>query len=135
MAQTKKNKEILPSISDYSSRKEWEDACWQKILKSEKLLQLFSTANERHNMIMRCAAIDSLINGKSYRKIAEELYLSPQTISSIKKAINEKTYRSYLERSKTERKKKKYSLSPIPDKPRRRGRIIRSKFGTFQAPF
>jgi transposase len=84
---------------------------------------------------MRCAAIDSIIKGKSYRKIADEFNLSLQTISLIKKAISEKSYRSYLERSKTERKKKKYNMSPIPDKPKRRGRIIHSKFGTFQAPF
>ena len=131
----KKPIDLLPSMNNYRSRKEWEDACWKKIIKSEKLMDLFITSYERHKAIMRIAIMDRVFAGKSYNKIAQELYVSPQTISVIKKGIDEKSYRSYLERSKTERKKKKYSLSPIPDKPKRRGRIIRSKFGTFQAPF
>ena len=130
----KKAEKFLPAMDGYSSRKEWEDVCWQKILKSEKLLQLFSTANERHNMVMRCVVLDKLTEGKSYRQIANELFLSPQTINSIKRAINEKTYRSYLQRSKTERKKKKYSVSPVPDK-EYRGRPKRTKYGTIYLPF
>ncbi|OGY99518.1 MAG: hypothetical protein A2945_01520 [Candidatus Liptonbacteria bacterium RIFCSPLOWO2_01_FULL_52_25] len=94
-------------LGDYTSRKEWEDACWKKIVESEELLQLLITSHERHDIVMRAAAIDGLASGKSYRKIAEELWLSSQTISGIKKAMDEKAYRSYLERSKKGRKKKK----------------------------
>jgi len=28
----------LPPLDRYSSRQEWEDACWQKILKSEDVV-------------------------------------------------------------------------------------------------
>src|SRR3989344_7123234 len=103
----KKEPMKVPSLEDYSSRKEWEAACWKKIIESEELLQLLITSHERHDIVMRAAAIDSIASGKSYRKIAEELWLSSQTISGIKKAMDEKAYKSYLERSKGERKKKK----------------------------
>jgi hypothetical protein len=81
--------------------------------------------------------MDGLISGKSYRKIGKELWLSPQTISAIKKAINEKTYRSYLERSHKERKKKKYSPSPVSEKSKSRpyGRPRRIKYGTIYMPY
>lgn len=131
----KKISDFLPLMNNYSSRKEWEDACWKRVLKSEELMDLFITPYERHNAVMRIAVIDRIFAGKSYREISEELYVSSQTISVIKKSIDEKSYRSYLERSKTERKKKKYSISPIPDKPKYRGRPKRTKYGTIYMPF
>ena len=130
----KKLIDLLPSINNCSSRKEWEGACWKKIIKSEKLMDLFITPYERHNAVMRIAIMDRVLAGKSYNEIARELYVSPQTISVIKKGIDEKTYRSYLQRSKTERKKKKYSVSPVPDK-EYRGRPKRTKYGTIYLPF
>src|SRR6266436_8015919 len=95
----------LPPLHHFSDRKEWEGACWKKISESEALLRSFVTPNERHEIVMRIAAVEGLLTGKSYRKIAEELWLSPQTISSIKKSLNEKGYRSYPGRN--ERKKKR----------------------------
>lgn len=128
---------ILPLINNYSSRQEWETACWQKILESKELLPLLITSHERRDLIMRAAAMDGLISGKSYRKIGKELWLSPQTISAIKKAINEKTYRSYLERSHKERKKKKYSSSPVSEKSKSKpySRPHRTKYGTIYMPY
>ena len=119
----------MPPMSNYSSRKEWEIVYWEKILESKELLQLLITSHERHDIVMRAAAIESLSYGKSYRKIGEELWLSSQTVSGIKKAINEKTYKSYLERSKKGRKKREYSFT----KTRRRrpeGIPRRTKYGT-----
>lgn len=124
----------LPLINEYPSRKEWEAACWQNILRSENLLQLLITSHERHIIVMRAATTERLIAGKSYRKIGEELWLSPQTISGIKKAIGEKSYRSYLERSKKERRKRKYSFVPAPAR-RRRGWPRRTKYGTIYLPY
>jgi len=123
----------MPAVSDYSSRKEWEAACWQKIATSEELLQLLTTAYDRHNIVMRAATVDGLASGKSYRKIGEELWISPQTISSIKKSANEKVYKSYLERSKKERKKRVYG---IVESHRRkpRGTPRRTKYGILYAP-
>ncbi len=131
----KKKSTILPSINSYSSRKEWEDACWRKILKSEELLQLLLTSHERRDLVMRAAALEGLVSGKSYRQIGEELWLSPQTISGIKKAIHEKNYRSYLERSKKGRKKKEYSSDTSPSKSRPSGRPQRTKYGTIYLPY
>lgn len=124
----------LPPIDHYSSRKEWEDACWQKISKSGDFLEILVTSYERHGLVMRAAVIESVKLGKRYRQIADELWLSPQTISSIKKAINESGYRSYRERSKTERKKKTYSPDFTSTRKKRHGKPIRTKFGTVYLP-
>ena len=125
----------LPPINRYSSRKEWEDACWHKILKSKNLLGLLVTFYERHNLVMRAAVMDRINSGKRYRQIAEELWLSPQTISSIKRALKENSYRSYRERSKKERKKKIYSSSPVPKQRKHRGKPVRTKYGTIYLPY
>jgi len=126
---------LLPPLDRYSSRQEWEDACWQKILKSEDFLKLLTTRNERHNLVMRAAIIDAINSGKKYREIAEELWLSPQTVSTIKKATKENNYRSYRERGKTERKKKVYSAGPISRRRKHRGRAVRTKYGTVYLPY
>jgi Trp operon repressor len=126
---------IIPSIDDYSSRQEWEEASWRKILKSKELLQLLITSHERYDLIMRAAALKGLTSGKSYRQVSKELFLSLQTISGVKKAMVENNYRSYLERSKKERKKKKYSIGPISSKPRHHGRPHRTKYGTIYLPY
>lgn len=124
----KKESGRFPAISDHASRKEWEAACWEKVLESKDLLRLLVTAHERHDLVLRATALDSISAGKSYKQIGEELWLSPQTISSIKKTINEKSYRSYLERSKKERKKRAYSY-PKPGRPRPEGIPRRTKYG------
>lgn len=122
----------LPLLRDYSNRTEWEGACWEKISESEALLQSFVTPNERHEIVMRIAAVEGLFAGKSYRKIAEELWLSPQTISSIKKSLTEKGYRSYPGRN--ERKKRVYS-SIASGRRRPKGRPKRTKYGTMYMPY
>ncbi|MBI5079434.1 hypothetical protein HZB06_02065 [Candidatus Wolfebacteria bacterium] len=130
------DKFALPPINRYSSRKGWEDACWKNILKSNNLPRLLVTSYERRNLIMRAAVMDGINSGKSYRQIAEQLWLSPQTICSIKKAITENNYRSYRERSKKERKKKVYSSGPVLNRKRkRRGRPVRTKYGTVYLPY
>lgn len=91
---------LLPPISQYSSRKEWQEACWQKIAKSGEVLELLTTANERRNLIMRAAVVSCINSGKKFKQIVEEFQLSPQTVSSIKKALKEKNYQSYRERGK-----------------------------------
>ncbi|MBI2591802.1 MAG: hypothetical protein HYW34_03955 [Candidatus Brennerbacteria bacterium] len=125
----------LPPITRYSSRKEWEDACWQKILKLNKVSDLLLTSYERHNLVMRAAVIDGINLKKSYTQIADELWLSPQTISSIKKALKENNYRSYRERGKKERKKKIYSSGPVLNQKRKySGRSIPTKYGRVYLP-
>ena len=117
----------MPQIDAYASRSDWEDACWQKIMRSRGLLEMFITSHERHNLVLRAAARDRLSVGKSYRKIGEELWLSPQTVSSLKKAISEKSYRSYRERN--ERNKKTFSIRTRPHRSRQSGIPRRTKYG------
>lgn len=131
----KKQLMSLPSLDKFSSRREWEFVCWRKILKSEKLLGLLMTSHERHNLVMRAAALKELMLGKGPRQISRELFISLQTISVIKKAMNENNYRSYLERSRKERKKKEYSVFRTPAKPKRRGIPKRTKYGTIYMPY
>lgn len=130
----KKESLIMPAIGNYHSRAEWEDACWRKISVSKDLLELLATSYERHNLIMRAAVIDALASGKTYRQIGNELWLSPQTISGIKKALVEKNYRSYLERSKKERKKKIYSHNTGRRRFKEGGTRHRTKYGIVHIP-
>lgn len=124
----------LPLISRYSSRKEWEGACWHAIITSRNLLELLTTSYERHNVVMRAAVIEGIRLGKKHKQISEELWLSPQTISSIKKAVRENSYRSYRERGKTERRKKVYTSGPSRGR-KRRGRPVRTKYGRVYLPY
>ena len=118
---------IMPPVNAYASRSDWEVACWRRIMESRELLESLITSHERHNLVLRAAARDRLSLGKSYRKIVEELWLSPQTVSSLKKAITEKSYRSY--RARNERKKKIYSTRAKPRRSRQSGIPRRTKYG------
>ena len=120
----------LPSLSHYSSRKEWENACWQKLLKSKVLLKSIVTSYERHNLVIRAAVKEGINSGKGFRQIGREMGLSLQTVSSIKKALNENSYRSYRERGKTERKRKTYSSSKPGLRRKPHGWPVRTKYGT-----
>lgn len=122
------NESNLP-INRYNSRKEWEEANWEKLIKQPKILESFITEYERHILVLRVAVVARLNNGKSYREISKELWLSPQTISSIKKAINKKGYESYRKTGKTERKPKVLN-SELQNKKKFQGRTKRTKYGT-----
>jgi len=123
----------LPSNDKYSSRKEWESACWQKILKFGELLELLATSHERHDLVMRAAILKELMSGKGPRQISRELFVSFQTICVVKKAIGENSYRTYPERK--ERKKKKYSVFRASSKPKWQGRPKRTKYGKVYMPY
>jgi len=120
----------MPPVGAYPSRKEWEEACWQKLLRSKGWLNRIITPYERRNLVLRATAVDRFHTGASYKDIGRELWLSPQTISTIKKGMSEKRYRSYAERGKTERKKKVYSVDRSPRRTIRIGRPRKTKYGT-----
>ncbi len=126
---------MIPSLDNYSSRKEWEEVCWRRIVGSQELLDLLVTPHERRDLVMRAAAMEGLASGKSYRQISREFFVSLQTISGAKKAVAENSYRSYAERGKKERKKREYSAGPTFSKPKRRGRPVRTKYGTIHIPY
>jgi len=119
---------MLPPIGNFSSRREWENAAWRKVVESRKLMQLLLTPYERHDLVMRAAVLEALASGKLHRQISREFFVSLQTINAVKKAMGENGYRSYLDRSKTERKKR--DMSTIPSAPRRSGAPHRTKYGT-----
>ncbi|KKU91719.1 MAG: hypothetical protein UY23_C0001G0325 [Candidatus Jorgensenbacteria bacterium GW2011_GWA1_48_11] len=136
MVKKKKQRDfVLPSVDKFSSRKEWEDVCSRIILNYPDLLRLLMTTHERRVLVVRVAALQAIAAGKNYRQIGQELWLSPQTISGIGKAIKERSYRSYLERSKNERKKRIYSDGSVVSKSERRGGLRRrTKYGTIYLP-
>ena len=125
---------ILPSVDRYKSRKEWEVACWKKIVKSPKHFARLITPFERHQLVLRAAAFDCVRTGKKSSQIARELWLSPQTISSIKKAVYKNGYISYRERGKSERRKRTYSNTLTQKKRRPSGRPVRMKYGIVYLP-
>jgi hypothetical protein len=124
----------LPLLEDYSSRREWEEACWNKITDIGDVSNLVITLNERHNLIMRAAAAEKINSGMGTSQIAKELFLSRQTVNTIRKAIKSNEYKSYRERGKMERKKKVYTPSMKKDK-KYRGRPIRTKYGTIYSKY
>ncbi|MEY4731386.1 MAG: hypothetical protein RL681_332 [Candidatus Parcubacteria bacterium] len=79
-------------------------------------------------MIRRAAVLTYIKNGNSYREIGNELWAAPQMISALVKALREPSYRSYHERSRTERVKRTYTSSLSSYKPRMKR--VRTKYGT-----
>ncbi len=131
----REQEEMLPLMDNYVSRKDWERACWRKMIKSEKMLQALTTPSERHNVVMRATATEALQSGKSYRQISKELGISLQTINSIKRAVDRNGYQSYFERSKKGGRKKQSNTKAITSiKPRREGRRQRTKYGIVYLP-
>ncbi len=123
----------LPLLDHFSSRKQWEEACWKIISKSKESLDVLTTSYERRNIILRAAALSYLDLGKKSKQIAEELWLSPQTISSIKKITSGHFYKSYWERGKSDRKRKIYSSS-FSKKEKPQGRPTKTKYGVVYLP-
>ena len=83
---------------------------------------------------MRAAAMEGFASGKGHRQLSRELFISLQTLNSVKKAMAENNYKSYLERGKKDRKKKKYSVDLGPAK-KHRGRSVRTKYGIIHMPY
>jgi uncharacterized protein YerC len=94
----------------------WAERVWdeflEKIVKSrtkteaKKLLGKIISEYEKEDIIRRLAILALIRQGYSYKKIGEILWVSPQTISGIKKSImgGEEFYRS----QRSLRKKEKY---------------------------
>ncbi|MBI4085684.1 MAG: hypothetical protein HY433_00335 [Candidatus Liptonbacteria bacterium] len=136
----------MPLLAHFSSRSAWEEDVWRTLVarfvalrKQNKLLSVLNmliTTKERSLLLRRAVAVNRILAGKSYREIGEELWLIPQTISAIKKALQEKKYRSYNERGKTERKKRIYSRNQQSSRNGKyvSGRRVRTKYGTLTIP-
>jgi Trp operon repressor len=127
----------IPSVHSFSSRKAWEEAAWNALVihiagrkrstVAKRLLHIILTPAERNHLLRRAAALTRMEAGISYRDIGKELWLTNQTISAVKKALHEHSYRSYNERGKKERVPRKVgSLLPVREPYRKR---VRTKYG------
>jgi hypothetical protein len=125
---------ILPPIKHYPSRRDWEKACWKKLISSPEILDLIATSRERHTLTLRAGAISRINEGRRPHQIAKELFLSRQTIDALRKAAREHVYRSYWERSKTERKRGSRENRVYPTERARHSRPVRTKYGTVYVP-
>ena len=105
----------IPSIHKFKSRKEWETYVWKQLIEGlvkitstegmERLFDTMLTSHEKNQMIKRVAAIALLKQGKTYRDIGKMLWLSPSTISALKKSMRMlKGYESHYMRHKKHEK-------------------------------
>ena len=108
---------LLSAPSTFKSRKEWKQYVWKIIIDGfvrsvsaqeiERTLDMLLTTHEKEYVIKRAAAISFFEQGKSYRDIGEMLWLSPTTISAIRKSMVQKNgYVSRYTRRKNEGDKK-----------------------------
>lgn len=105
----------MKNIKEFNSRKEWVGFVWTKILddvKNPKLANMLNTlisAHEKEIIVNRLAALTFIKQGKSYKQIGEELWLSPTTIRSLKRIVEnnfKKEYKSYNKLRKDNAKEK-----------------------------
>ncbi len=123
----------MKSLNQFSSRKEWENHLWEEFIKilskisSEnqtlKFLNILLTKREKENLIKKLVVIALIRKGKNYKEISELLWLSPNTVSAVKKGLKNSLYESYQEisknrnsiRSKREQKSKKSERITMDD--------------------
>ena len=99
----------MESFSNFKSRKEWEEFIWQKFTErlkntktSEQLKEILESvlgSREKNFMIKRLIAIALISQNKTYREIGEIIWLSPNTISSVKKNLFRKSIYSGYKKS------------------------------------
>ena len=105
-------------INKFNSRREWTDFMWKKLLSDIKnpnlsaLLDSLLTSYEKNIIINRIAALALIKKGESYRQIGEKLWLSPNTIRSLKKIL-ENNANKYQSRRYIVNKKIKLGKSKI----------------------
>ena len=106
----------VPLPKEFGSRREWEARVWRTIIEGiarassakevELLLGSLITAHEKKQMVKRVAAMSFLAQKKSYREIGRILWLSPQTVSAIRKSmLDGEDYKSRYARTKKEKRR------------------------------
>lgn len=133
--------------SEFVNGKGWEEKIWKKFLediedaghdhKTAKFLDNILTTSEKKIISKRLAALVLIKSGKSYRDIGKMLWISPATVSALKKSVCGESYyqssRFYAEKSKSEKAKKikkvpsptildYWANLPLPSKTRKRGK-------------
>lgn len=111
------------------SRKEKAELVWEKLLESIKnpelkiLLNTLLSRYEKDIITNRLIAVSLIKQGKTYKEIGKELWLSPSTIRSLKRITENnstKEYQTYRRIRKTTKEKikrsckEKYTQEPSP---------------------
>ncbi len=99
--------EKIKPLDNFSSRQKWRDYLWKELVRkfselnsasqSEIFLNKLLTKKEKDVLIKRLMIMVLIQKGKSYSEISEMLWLSPNTISAIKKGLKNSEYKSYFE--------------------------------------
>ncbi|MFH1346966.1 MAG: Trp family transcriptional regulator [Spirochaetota bacterium] len=119
----------MKNISEISNKKDWEIRIWAEFLKNaemtksaKQIVGLFDkllSKSEKKSMAKRIAAISMIRAGKSYKEISRILWISPKTISALKKSVaGEGEYKSSYYYSEKNEKEKRDKIKPS------RGRTI-----------
>ncbi len=104
----------MKAKNKYISRKKQLNIIWVNLLKSLKkpgleiLLNKILSQYEKNLIANRLAAISLIKQGKSYKEIGEELWLSPSTIRSLKSIMansNTEEYQTYRQVKRVAREK------------------------------
>ena len=100
----------LPHPSAFSPRRAWDEAAWNALvarlhrsaspLLFKEALTTLMTALERARVVRRAAALSLFLEGLSYRAIGRELWITPDTVSAIKKAAHKRQYTSRWPRTR-----------------------------------
>ena len=107
-------------INKFNSRKKWADFVWAKLLSDIKnptlgnILDFLLTSYEKNIIVNRLTALSLIKKGKTYKQIEEELWLSPNTIRSLKIILedNSNKYQScrFLRNKKIQARKTKIKI-------------------------
>ncbi|MBI4993853.1 hypothetical protein HZC33_02780 [Candidatus Wolfebacteria bacterium] len=87
----------MKNLDEFKSRKEWEEFIWVNFLEDilkiksakelKENLEIVISKKEKQFIIKRLLAVYFISKGKKYREIGDYLWISPSTISAIKKAV------------------------------------------------
>jgi hypothetical protein len=138
--------ESLPSHKNFATRKEWEAALWRAVIAqclkdgagSQGVFSLITSPGERRIIARRAAAIGLLSSGSTYREVGRELWLSPQTISSLTRGLKTRQYESSWQKTKQKRTSKNGShanQNQNKNKKAKFQRYRRTKYGKVPMPF
>lgn len=124
----------LSKVNDFATRKDWETKAWEDFIvwcascdsaTLKIIMESIMSTHERGLITRRAAAIEKIIVGTPYREIGRELWLTNQTISSIKKGLKTQSYTSNWVKAKSQKIAKridrlqKLSNRPTPKQYRR----------------
>ncbi|HUX35603.1 MAG TPA: Trp family transcriptional regulator [Candidatus Paceibacterota bacterium] len=116
----------MGKINEFKAGEEWEKKIWHKFLenvensKGDRKISWFLdnilTENEKKFISKRLAALSLIESGKSYKEIGRILWISPCTISAIKK-VAKRTSGYFSNREYRIKNKNKKNINSIKSPP------------------